>query len=205
MDFDVNEIIDKLSEEKLPLFVSERHFQVSFIMMAKSIYPKYSFIPEYVYFDEENNQELHIDLIVSFGEEKIAFEFKYITAGGVIKIPGNTNYQLKNHSASGIRKYQCIKDLSRLEKYLTDSQIKKGHFILITNMRYLWEEGREGLTAAEFNISDECTINAGMHTPQGETRFAREYGAIKLENKYKVRYKEYHRDPDFKYLIIDVC
>ena len=109
--FNVNEIIDKMSKDKYPLFVSERHLQTSFILKAKEVYSEYCFIPEYVYQDTDT---YHIDLMVSYEGEYIAFEFKYVVAGGNIEVPGCKNYSLRNHSAIDIRRHQCVRDVNRL-------------------------------------------------------------------------------------------
>lgn len=207
MEFDIEKVINKMKVDSHPLFVSERHLQVYFVLKAKEVYPSYIFIPEYVYKDSET---YHIDLMVSDGKEYIAFEFKYVVAGGTIKVPGNDEYPLRNHSAIDIRRHQCVRDVYRLEHYLDSKDIicKKGYFLLITNMSGFWIGSCENSTASEFDIKDNSTLKKGIHKPTGNTRFANEYKPIEIRNNYGIKYKNYvdldSKYGSFKYLVIEV-
>ena len=209
MKFDVNKIIENLSKSNYPLFVSERHFQVAFIIEANKLYPNYQYYPEYVYKEKDN--DYHIDLLVcNRDKESIAFEFKYVVAGGVIKVPGDDKYQLRNHSAVDIRRHQCVRDISRLEKYVSSPKLKciKGYFMLITNMHSFWDGSKETSMAVEFDIKDNTTLKKGIHKPTGKGRFSKEYEEIQINNNYPINYKDYlklnGKDGLFKFLCIKV-
>ncbi|MBR0462301.1 MAG: hypothetical protein IJJ00_06290 [Erysipelotrichaceae bacterium] len=208
MKFDVTRVIEELSSKRYPLFVSERHLQVAFILKAKELYPDYEYIPEYVYKEEKDH---HIDLMVSNNNgDRIAFEFKYIVAGGKIKVPGDNEYELRNHSAVDIRRYQCVKDISRLEKYVESGTLKckKGYFILITNMHLFWDGSKEDSVAADFDIKDNSTLNKGLHKPKESTSFSIQYKKFETNNDYKIKYKDYAKTDGkcglFKYLCVEV-
>lgn len=208
MEFDIEKIISNLANNYYPLFVSERHLQVSFIIEANKCYQNYSFIPEYVFND--HGKTLHIDLMISDGNEYIAVEFKYIVAGGKINVPGDKNYKLRNQSAVVNRRHQCVMDICRLEKYVSSNKIKctKGYFVLITNMSAFWKGSKSESTSSEFDIKDKSILHKGVHSPIGETKFAKEKEKIELKNDYKIKYKDYKKIDGksglFKYLLVEV-
>lgn len=206
---DVKKIIEELSKGEYPLFVSERHLQVAFSLKAKELYPDYELVPEYVY--KKGKDIYHIDLICKNNKEKIAFEFKYVVAGGKIKVPGDDQYSLRNHSAIDIRRYQCVKDIERLEKYVNSNDLKcnRGYFILITNMHGFWNGSKSDSVAADFDIKHNTKLKKGQHVATGKGRFARDYSEpIKLKNGYLINYCDYVEvDGEhglFKYLCVCV-
>ena len=207
MNFDIEKVIKKMRGDKYPLYVSERHLQISFILKAKELYPSYNFIPEYVWQDSET---YHIDLMASNRKEFVAFEFKYITAGGDIRVPGNENYPLKNHSATNERRYQCVKDISRLEHYLKqkNTRCNKGYFLLITNMSLLWDGSNDNSTDKSFDIHEGSTLEKGFHKACGYTKFAASKKPIEIQNNYGIKYNDYvdlkTKKGLFKYLAIEV-
>lgn len=209
MKFDINKILEKLANNNYPLFVSERHLQVAFIIEANKMYPNYEYLPEYVYC--ENGIDYHIDLLVCDGnKESIAVEFKYVVAGGVINVPGDKNYALRNHSAIDIRRHQCIRDIGRLETYVKSKSLNcnKGYFILITNMPRFWLGSSNTSIAAQFDIPDKTVLKKGIHKPIGDSRFTDEYEPLKIDNDYLIEYKKYKevdgKNGLFKSLCIEV-
>lgn len=207
--FGTKKIIEELSKSEYPLFVSERHLQVAFAIKAKELFPDYELIPEYVY--KKGEDTCHIDLIAKNKKEKIAFEFKYVVAGGIIKVPGDDNYSLRNHSAIDIRRYQCVKDISRLEKYVYSNDLKcdKGYFILITNMHGFWDGSKSDSVAAQFEIAHNTKLKKGRHIATGTGSFVKDYkDPIYIKNTYDINYENYIKIDGkyglFKYLCICV-
>lgn len=187
MKFDVSKIMTNLSNKDYPLFVSERHFQIAFIIEAKKEYSEYVFLPEFSY---QDGKTYRVDLIVTDGSEYIAFEFKYVVDKVAIRIPANMNYVLKNQKATNIRRYQCVKDISRLEHYLktSDISIKKGYLILLTNMAKLWNGCKTNATDYNFDIKDNSLLTSGPHSPTGKTKFAETHPVINIERTRSLQY-----------------
>ncbi len=200
MDFDFEKVVVELSKEKFPLFVSERHLQVAFIIKAKELYPKYDYIPEYVYVYD--NTICHVDLMITDGFEYIAVEFKYVVKGGKIQVAGNDKYELKDQSAINIRRHQCVKDIGRLERYLKKDNCVKGYFLLITNMAGFWKGSGGETTDMKFDIKDNSTLKKGKHSPVGDTAFSKKHETIEITKDYVISYKPYTEY--FKYLIVNV-
>lgn len=213
MKFDINNILEKLSNNNYPLFVSERNLQTAFVIEAYKQYPDYIYYPEYVY--KENGETYHIDLLVcDKAGESIAFEFKYVVAGGIINVPGDTNYELRNHSAIDIRRYQCVRDVSRLEKYVSSPQLKckKGYFIMITNMSGFWKGSKKENLDFQFDISHGSVVKHGEHKVNKESKFAKNHKSIEIKKDYPIKYEVYKEIHDknnektklFKSLCIEV-
>lgn len=213
MEFNVNRVLENMAKKDYPYFVSERHFQVAFIIEAKNLYKNYYFYPEYVYKDK-----YHIDLLVcdEKDNERIALEFKYVVTSGKINISKNNSYQLKKQAAINIRRYQCIKDINRLETYVDspDLKCKKGYFILLTNDHLFWEGTTKNSVDYDFDIKDKTTLKAGNHKYKGQNKKAKKQREVSIKHDYPIKYKRYcsnHKVDDcatndniFKTLIITV-
>ena len=141
----VKGIINNL-KKKYSVFVSERHLQVVFsIEAAKKIsrcklYPEYSFDKKPT---KKNKKKEHIDLVIEKGKSKYAFEFKYPVCDFEGDI-NNMHIKLRYQSAWPGRRYDCLKDIERLETLKEKGKINGGYFILITNYKGFWESGKTG-------------------------------------------------------------
>ncbi len=212
MNFNPNIVIDSMRNDKR-LFISERDLQVNFIIYAQKIYPELKFLPEYGYMDKEGNS-YRIDLMITNEKEFTAIEFKYVTANGVIAIPGNDNYRLKNHAAIDIRRHQCVKDIYRLETYKKMSDVKCtcGYLLLISNLKYFWEGSDKTKTGKQFDIREGFDLIKGEHRFEGNFKVAQTHTAVTLENDYKIHYEDYVVNEKelnvdkkcFKYLLVKV-
>lgn len=209
MSFNIDLIINKLKEQEYPLFVSERHLQISFAFAIKEIYKdEYEIIPELPY---EKNKSMHIDLVIvsKDKEEKIAFEFKYVVKQGNIKLPNIDRYDLREQSAINIRRSQCYKDINRLETYINSKKYTKGYFLLITNMSGFWKTMNKDTLGYSFNMEDNHVIKPNIYSfpSSSELSKRKEINDIEIANEYKLIYKDYEKDNDnkeFKYLVIEV-
>ncbi|MDE6791032.1 MAG: hypothetical protein K2J61_04845 [Clostridia bacterium] len=213
MEFDAEKIVKEM-KNKNKIFVSEKHLQTEFILTAKSIeeYKNYEYIPEYPHkeFDEKTEKYVnkHIDLLVSDGKECVALEFKYVLHGGEIPIFGNRKTKLRNHSAVNIRRYQCVKDIARLENYKKTENLNctSGYLLLITNMKYMWSGVKDGDASKQFELKDGSTLSSGPHRfTKGKD--ADRFCKIKTSGEYDIKYYPYYEKGEskqFKYLIVKV-
>ena len=139
---DVNSILDSLSEEYL-CFASEAHFQLMFAFEAnKQFGEKYLFYPEWPCNAEIGNKKDHIDLmIVDENKEKTFIEFKYKTRKGcTYTLPPDVKVTPSNMDARPNAKYDCWKDIQRLEKYVAKGEASNAFFIFLTNDPLYWKE-----------------------------------------------------------------
>lgn len=137
MNFNINDVISNLKMRQ-PCFVSERHLQVEFALETSNQWQTIKCFPEYTFKKYPNE---HLDLLIKDGNTNIGIEFKYIQAetNELVEI-NDMAYLLKDHSAVDQRRYDCLDDLSRLEKQKREGLINKGYLVVITNEQKMWDK-----------------------------------------------------------------
>ena len=213
---DVNSILDSLSEEYL-CFASEAHFQLMFAFEAnKQFGEQYLFYPEWPCNAEIGNKKDHIDLmIVDKNKEKTFIEFKYKTRKGcTYTLPPDVKITPSNMGARSIAKYDCWKDIQRLEKYVAKGEASNAFFIFLTNDPLYWKERN----ASEV-YGDDFSMQDGNHSSKPK----RWKGADKVEKAigekrkgpiitkdYNFEYFPYSKTvvskkvDEFQFLVVDI-
>ena len=208
----VKRIIDNL-RKKYPVFVSEKHLQVAFSIEVEKYkyksYPEYSFDNELLKKNSQNKK--YIDLVIGKGKKKFAFEFKYPVCGFEGDING-MHIKLRHQSAWPGRRYDCLKDIERLETLKEKGKINSGYFILITNYKGFWESGKTGN-----NIKDKAfRFEKGIK--KGTKRWSNDTGGMKkgreknitIKNNYKVEFETFSNNDkgsgniEFKVLVLKI-
>ena len=142
---DVIKVLDKL-KKSYPCFVSEAHFQMMFAIEAKNQKKdKFKFYPEYPIGKD------HIDLMIvdCSNKEKTLIEFKYktknTTSGEKLSfiLPPGVEVIPSSMGARPIAKYDCWKDIERLERFVGEEECSNGFFIFLTNDSLYWKEKRD--------------------------------------------------------------
>lgn len=135
---EIDKIMNKLKESP-GFFVSEAHFQMSF---AKELIQlkKYSIYPEYpvkgMPGEDGKDKRDEIDLcVVDKHNKKTFIEFKYKTKENKVVINNDEGIPiiLKNHLAQNLGRYDCWKDIERLEFHVKKKDADQGFFIFVTN------------------------------------------------------------------------
>ena len=218
MDIDkkINNIINGL-KKKYPVFVSERHLQVAFSIEVSNVISGCKLYPEYS-FDRnrrktENNKRRkneYIDLVIETNKKKFAFEFKYPVCyfeGDV----NNRHIKLRHQSAWFGRRYDCLKDIERLENLKKDKEVDGGYFILITNYKGFWDKS-EGKKTKDREFRFANGIKQGekkWSEDTGGTKKGREKG-ISIKYSYSVSFESFsdiksaNGNTKFKVLIVKV-
>ncbi|MBA4291522.1 hypothetical protein C0431_00980 [bacterium] len=156
---DVINILNSLAKSR-PIFYSEADFQHAFAWAAKSLY---MCEPRLEVRMIHTSSRASLDLLLNLPGEKIGFEFKYKTSPISAAIYGEV-FSLLNQGALDIFRYDCIKDISRLENAIGSGQISRGYFILLTNEPAVWSRPiREGHADDEFKLH-ENEILGGVRT-----------------------------------------
>lgn len=210
--FNINKLMLVL-KEKNKIFCSEKHLQTIFGYEVLKQYNDCVCIPEYPLIDSNNGRTKHLDLLIKVNNKKIGIEFKYIVKKYKEVIDG-VEYNLRNHSALDIRRYDCLKDISRLEALIEAGKIDDGYFLLITNDSKLWENINNNETSdKEFRFYDGGKITAGKKKWQNKAKSGTTKNRNKelvIHNEYNVGFKEYSKlNPAngsniFKYLLIEI-
>ncbi len=178
--------------KKYSSFTSELHFQIALIIEAMRSFQDYDFYPEYVMDKDRKN---HYDLFVQAKNDKVLFEFKYLT---------------DERNRNPKRKYDCWKDIERIEECTRSGDADYGYFILLTNSPYYWNESKKETCSQEFSICE------GRHSHEkkswkketsASTKNRRE-NAISIQNDYDFKYEEFYDSKEkngrFRYLIVPI-
>lgn len=136
---EIDEIMNKLQESP-GFFVNEAHFQMSF---AKELIQleKYSIYPEYPVEGmpgedgKDKRDEIDLCVVDKNNKKKTFIEFKYKTKENKVVINNDegTPIILKNHLAQNLGRYDCWKDIERLEFHVKKKDADQGFFIFVTN------------------------------------------------------------------------
>lgn len=212
---EVEKIIDEL--KKSPnCYVSEAHIQLQFaIIGAKLFEGKYEFVPEYpghTAYSENAERKTEFDLLV-FDKKtghKTLIEFKYKTKNEVQKNKQRMQYpvvlggtlQLANHGAQNPNRYDCWRDIYRIEQNVKHKDVNNGFFIFVTNdMAYIDKDGSNSV----FCKRDDFSLMQGEHKHQtkkvdpnvkdSSAGAFRKSNPIKIENDYDFQYADFQ---DFK-------
>ena len=219
MDFDINELINKLKEEK-NFFESEIQFQFELAFKIKEEYPNYDVKLEMttsVDKNKKNHKRQYTDIIVlDKNGDYIAIELKYKTKKGVYG-----DIELLNHGATDLGRFDYLYDVWRLEnlKYRTNiacefnKRLKncvKGYAIILTNEQKYWLINRQSKNTLyqNFCISDNDSIQKNKpllwNHKNGSSCIKETWRDIELSFKNAYTYKWQNYLEDFRYLIIEV-
>jgi hypothetical protein len=199
-------------------FVSEAHLQTEFIICAAELYPNCKYYPELVpskvptnYLDKHGKKGIHFDLLIKTDTQKVLIEFKYITHAYENNVD-DMQLQVKSHMAMDIRRYDCWKDIERIESFAksNESDVDYGYFVLITNVPALWNQPGGTTLDAEFHV-ETGNHKAGIrkwkgHASKGTTK-GREL-PIETINDYSFQYDPFYnfknRHGEFKSLVVEI-
>lgn len=206
---DINKILNNLSNKR-KIFVSEADFKFALAWEIKSEIPEAKVRLEYCPVDIDSS--MHIDILVKMGEDIYPIELKYMTKQCDVTVD-DERFILKNQGAQDIKRYDFIKDISRVER-LSESMdnFKEGYCIAITNDPSYWNTSSNKNTCdAAFRINHnsikEGKLEWAAHTGNGTNKNREE--SLILKNRYDIYWQEYSKIDDsssgqFKYLSIKV-
>lgn len=86
------------------------------------------------------DEAMFLDMLVCGPIGRIAIELKYVTRRHECKVgPDDEAFQLRDHSAHDLRRYDFIRDIVRLERLLAARAADHAVAVLLTNAAPLWE------------------------------------------------------------------
>ena len=220
----LDEILEKLSKERL-VFHSEADFQHALAWQIHKIHPNYNIRLEKP--QELKNNQIHLDLIVGVGSQKIAIELKYKTLSLFTDIPKKYNptknencfienelFQLKNQLARNHARYDFIKDIHRLEYLVSKKIITKGFAIFLTNDKNYWENSGRDSMDKNFRIHDKQILEGKLDwnlKDNPSPKLGKRSDSISLQKKYKLNWRDYSDiskicriNNNFKYLVVEI-
>ena len=205
---DLHAIIKALGKKR-PIFHSEADFQFSLAWELKNKYSSAEIRLERPPVKEmPTEKNTAIDIIVLFENRVYPIEMKYKTKK-YSEIINGESFELKNHGAQDLGKYDFVKDVCRLEKFAKHHyDFKSGYAIWITNDESYWKKPLNiHVGYASFSVHDgavkEGRMSWGDNLSKGTIK-GREDDLV-LMGKYKIKWHEYNNfNHGFKYAIVNI-
>lgn len=183
----ITDLMKDLAEIR-PLFHSEADFKHALAMCIESAIPECSVRLEY---RPPLAKSMYLDLwLVRLG---IAIELKYRTRK-LNLVHNNESFDLRDHRAADIGRYDFIKDVERLESLSKYPSAQAGMAIFLTNDPSYWNEPtRSGTVDSDFHLYEGrqlCGNMAWSEQASKGTKVGREE-PIRLHRSYDVRWRDY--------------
>ena len=218
---EIDKIIDEL-KSKRKVFFSESDFQFALAWKIQRHYAKKNIEAdirlEYCFQDKDDNKNKYIDIIVKLENTIYPIELKYKTLSFLNEKTksrtvkdNNEYYNLKNQGAQDLGRYDYLKDIQRIEQFSKNKDYEKdfecGYAILLTNDKLYWSETNRDTIDKQFRIDNGFIKTGKLVWTGGATGTTKDRTeAIKLNGKYEINWKDYHKfdgvkNGEFKYCL----
>ena len=181
---DLTLVLEELSRKR-PIFHSEADFQHALAWELHEAIPEAQVRLEY---RPPGMEKTSIDIWLGMATGPLAIELKYVTRRFDAAVAGE-RYELNNHGAQDVRRYDFLKDFVRLERVVATVPSASAAAIFLTNDDSYWRESlRSEQIDAAFRIHDGRQLQgplawgaaAGPGTTKGRTESLRLHGAYQL-------------------------
>lgn len=201
----MHELLRSLSERR-PVFHSEADFQHALAWEMQLASRSASIRLEQQVAAQGNR--VHLDLLVKDQAKHIAVELKYKTKKASI-FCNDEQFLLRNQGARDLGRYDFLKDISRIERYVAAHLGAEGYVILVTNDQTYWQESKKAQSVdSAFHIYEGRIINGalawGARASDGTMR-SRE-AAIQIDGSYCLSWYDYSLVDQslFRYVLVHV-
>lgn len=199
----VNTLTSLASER--PLFHSEADFQHALAWQVRVASPDAR-----IRLETRPVPGMRLDALVLIGDRRIGIELKYF-ARRLRTTVGSESFELPDQGAQDVRRYDFVKDLTRLERLIDKRAVDEGFAIALTNDAGYWNQQRNpGVADEAFRISEGRTLTGRLawagHASAGTMR-GRESPLV-LAGSYTMRWREFSLvnapNGKFRYLLIRI-
>jgi len=204
---DINTVMENLSKKR-PIFHSEADFQHALAWEIHKQLPESAIRLERRY--SKGNKRIYFDIWIDYKGETIIIELKYKTKEVSVEID-NEKFNLRNHGAWDLGRYDFIKDISRLEKIVLSNKNKTGYAIFLTNDNSYWEDPLKEPETIDrnFRIHSGKDIKGNLKWVGGSPGTIKNRNSIKIRGNYKIDWNGYSKQKVnqyglFKYVVIPV-
>jgi hypothetical protein len=191
-----------------PIFHAEADFQHALAWQIKADHPEAKIRLESRPLPEES---MFLDLLVELNGQRLGIECKYMVKEIATTHDGEV-FRLRDQSAHDIRRYDCLKDITRLEYFIHEKGIDVGLFLAVSNDSAYWKPSAGRLTMdKDFRIHEGREVSGVLrwapHTGAG-TMKSREQ-PLTLANTYKLKWQPFSQPTKdtkraFRYLAVPV-
>ena len=206
---DLENILQALAAERR-IFHSEADFQHALAWKIHELHPDAKIRLEVPSgrFDKRER----IDIVANVGGRKYALELKY-KKRKLSLIVDDEEFSLRADGAQDISRYDFIKDVVRLERYVSSLAGTTGYAILLTNDELYWKESARGVTSAAFFLHEGRTLNSNgpltWYERTGSGTKKNREDSLSLLANYQIRWRDYSTIPElqsckFRYILLTV-
>jgi hypothetical protein len=203
---DIHGVLTRLAADR-PVFHSEADFQHS---LAWRIHQENASAE--IRLETRPERGVRLDLIVSLPDGRVAIELKYLVARLEVSVNGE-RFDLPNQAAQDHSRYDFIKDICRIERFVGDGYADSGWAIALSNDGSMWRSGgkRDPVDAA-FRLHEGRVLERELAWSQqagAGTTWKRETPLV-LAGSYPCMWCDYStlgkgvRNAAFRYLAVGV-
>lgn len=192
---------------KRPVFHSEADFQFSLGWELKVNESNFDIIMErpFQFKNIDYSQKIELDILVKNNNDIFGIELKYVTEKFIDTI-NSERFNLKDHAATNLRRYDFYKDISRLELLKENNEIKKGYVIFLTNV-LSYKKHTNGM-GGNFNFSDNYNIlpseYSWLKSPNINSIGKQRNSSLIIKNNYQCIWEEYSSKYKFNYILLEI-
>lgn len=149
-----------------------------------------------------------VDIWVGTPNGTAAIELKYLTRKASGEVHGE-QFNLKNHSAHDVRRYDVLKDVSRMEK-MRATEVDYAAVVALTNDPAYWAGPKlAGTNDADFSIKEGRVVSGALAWSEatGAGSMKNREAPLSLEGRYEIAWRDYGTADKsfglFRYLIVE--
>jgi hypothetical protein len=202
----IDNILNNLSKRR-QLFHSEADFQFELAWQFKLDNPKTDARLEKPY-TLKKDQKIYMDLLLKTNK-KIGIELKYKTQKFQHLI-NEEKYDLTNHSATNLGRYDFLHDVARLENLKSKRLIDQGFVVFLTNTPAYWNgNSKYSELSQDFYISEGISKHGSLKWISGvkESSIGKQRMApINLKGHYSCHWQTFSKieSQEFKFLVFKI-
>lgn len=171
-----------------PVFHSEADFQHALAWGIHEAHPDAQIRLEYPFRGVHGDERL--DIVATISQCVTAIELKYLTQGGAVEVNGEL-FALKAAGGRPQRRYDVVRDISRLERY-ADEAGAQGLAILLTDEPGYWR-GREigEVSDALFRLHEDQVVTGQCAWADESAKVATGRRNLVVRGTYPCKWKDY--------------
>lgn len=206
MSIDILGLMTRLATDR-PVFHSEADFQHALAWRIHVEHPTAR-----IRLETRPERRIRLDLLVALAEERVAIELKYLVRRTTVQLDGEL-FDLPNQAAQDISRHDFIKDIGRVERFVSDGIANSGWAIALSNDPSYWNASTKlDPVDALFRIHEgrELAGSLSWSALAGRGTTKNRDVPLDLSANYVCRWRDYskisgpRKTMDFRYLAVEV-